>query len=235
MEPAVGSFEYLNQQWTGPAGVSATHENLRQPGEFPPKGFPDYVAVQLPRYEVYPGGAPLPYLYIGFIVFSGVYAVWSAAKDHYWLPRVPKSVVWLFDVALAAALVSLLADTIVTVSQTYEHYGTIHGIEGNGFVRQWAAWSSENLSINFAWALALQDILEGTVIILNWYYGRKERNLSALFLILVSVYEHGYTGWSSWKKSIAETLRMIPGVLKQLGGVSRKYQGGGPQVVIGVV
>ncbi len=189
----------------------------------------------MPRYEAYPGGAPFPYITIGLLVFSGVYTVYSGAKDHYWLPRVPKWAVWIFDVALAAAMTALVADTIVTVNGTYEHYGTIYGLEGNGFVRQWAAWSSENLGINFAWALALQDILEGTVIILTWYYGRKERNLSALALVLLSVYEHGYTGWTSWNKSITETLRMIPGVLKQLGGVSHKYQGGGPQVVIGVV
>lgn len=233
MEPVLGSFAYLNHQMEAP-GLDVTYGNMRQPEVFPVSGFPDYTTVQLPRYESYPGGAPLPYFYIGFIVFSGIFTVWTAAKDHYWLPRVPKSVVWLFDVAGAAALLALLADTVVTAHGTYEHYGTIYGLEGNGFVRQWAAWSSENLGINFAWALALQDLLEATVILLTWYYGRKERNLSSLGLVLFSVYEHG-SGWASWKASIAETLNMIPGVLKQLGGAGHKYQGGGPQVVIGVV
>lgn len=235
MEPAVGSFEYLNRE-TVDKGFSAGWHHLREPEAFAPRGFPVYTAVQLPRYEGYPGGAPFPYLAIGLLVFSGAWTVYSGAKDHFYLPRVPKGALLLFDVGLLAAFVSVVADTLVTTDGTYRHYGSVRGLEGNGTVRQWAAWARDTLGINFAWAMLLQDVLEGFVIFVTWYYGRKERNLIQLLsLWFVGFYQHGYLGWASWDKSVSETFAMIPGVLGQLGGASRKYQGGGPQTVIGVV
>ena len=236
MEPAVGSFAYLNAQWGdkgNPQQKVMTH--MRNAGDMTTFGDPVVKSVQTIQYRDYPDGAPFPWMWFGFLVANIAWNVYSQGKDHWGTSPMPKSYLWIFDVSLALSLFFMVLDTIVTVNGTFVNYGTTEGLEANGYLRQWAAWLRENVGLNFAWAMVLTDVIEGTIVLTSWYYARKERNLTGLFALWSLCYAHSVMGWNTWGKSVGETLAMIPGVLKQLGGTSHKYQGGGPQYVIGVV
>ena len=235
-QPKVGSFDELNAQW-GDRGnpKPQTLPAMREASAMTGFGNPTVTYRQTARYTSYPGGAPFPLMWFGFLVANVAWNVYSQGKDHWGTSPVSKSYLWIFDALLAFAMFFMVLDSIVTINGTYVNYGTAKGIEANGHLRQWAAWLRENVGLNFAWAMVLTDVVETCILLSSWYYARKERKVTGMLALFSLGGAHCFLGWWTWSKSIVETLQMIPGVLKQLGGASYKYQGGGPQTVIGVV
>ena len=231
------SFAELDAEWTrmagGKASKSVTLTGVRD--NWPVMGNPTVKAAQTIRYEKYPGGAPFPAWWFAILIGTMAWGIYDGGKGHWGTSPISKSWLWIFDAFLVLAVLGMGLDTLVTVNGTYINYGTVKGLEHNGHLRQWAGFVKENLGINFAWAMVLTDVLEGMILLISWYYGRKERNLVSLVSMFALGGAHWFSGFATWDKGIWETLQGLPLFLKQLGGTSREFQGGGPQTVVGVV
>ena len=234
-QSGAGSFAALNMAWDTSSG-SGSRRTLTLPAmrKFPVMGSPEIVVAQTIRYRQYPGNdPPFPLWFFGTLLGYMAWGIYDGAKAHWGTSPISKSWLWLFDVVLLFALLGMGLDTLVTVNGTYLNYGTIEGLEMNGNLRQWAAWVKVNLGVNFAWAMVLTDVLEGMILLISWYYGRKERNMLSLLSMFALGGAHWFAGFASWEKGIWEVLQGLPLFFRQLAGDSKEFQGGGPQVIVG--
>ena len=236
--PVRGSFEYVNADW-GDVGdpQPQTLQAMRDPAATNAYGTVHLTHAQVPRYEAYPGGAPFPMWWFGLLMGTIAWTIYDGAKTHWGVSKLPSGYLWVMDVLLAVAVVGMLLDTIVTAHGTYVGHGRSFGTEANGYLRQWGAWLSENVGLNFAQSLLLTDVIEGAILLSAWYYSRKERNAWGLISLFTLGGAHLFMGWFSWNKTFMETMAMVPQVLQQLTGQVPRlaHQGAGPQYVIGVV
>ena len=233
-----GSFEYINAEYGGVGDPQPqTLEAMRDPAATNAYGTTKILRAQVPRYEAYPGGAPFPVWWFGAMVATIAYTIWDGGKTHWGVSKLPKGSLWILDAFLVAAVAGMILDTIVTAYGTYVGHGTKAGTEANGYIRQWGAWLSENVGTNFAQSLFLTDVIEGIILLTTWYYSRKERNAWGLLTLLSLGGGHIFMGWWTWKKTLKETMAMVPQVVGQLTGQVPRldHQGAGPQWVIGVV
>ena len=236
MTAPAGTFDQLNAAWDSALGKKSKDVTLHALRDIPVMGQPKIQLAQTIRYEKYPGGAPFPTWWIFTLVATIMWNLFDQGKGRWGTSPVSKS--WnnlLFNVFLAYALLGMGMDTLITVVGTYEGYGTIAGLEHNGNLRQWGAFMKETFGINFAWAMVLTDIIEGIILFINWYYGRRNRNLVSLISLFVMGSGHWFMGWWTWPTTLTHTLSGLPNFFSQLGGLTREFQGGGPQFVTGVV
>ena len=231
-----GDFDDLNAKWDA-KGFTKKSLTLAALREFPTMGNPVVLGAQTIRYEKYPADAPFPLTWFAFLAGTALWGLYDGAASHWGTSKLSTSSLWIFDVAFVMAMLGMLADTVVTAAGTYTGYLTVEGLELNGHLRQWGAWLSENLGVNFAWALLLTDFIEGAMLLGHWYYGKKQRNVVSLVSMAFLGGAHWYFGWASWHHGVKGTLAALPLVLQQLAGAVPRleFQGGGPQYVVGVI
>ena len=221
------------------ARASYTFDELRP--DFHVGGTPVIDAAELPHYADYPARYTwsdlVPWTHFALLAFAAGYGAYDGAKSHWGTRFLLRRSKWwsnlAFDVLFAVAVAGMFFDTVTSVNRTYTEYMTLDGIEGDATLRQWAA-ALERLGVPYAPAIALTDVLEGAVLCVTWYYGRRERNAVSLAFLAYYTWFH----WDSWAYSSSGLLKDIAGLplfFRQLTGQlpPHDFQGGGPQTVIG--
>ena len=225
----------LTSRWGAPWYPALTINNLRRDIDI--GGFPHVDAASIPHYEKYPADlgweAIFPWTWVGWLLFTIVYNCFDAGRGHWGTKGLLRG--WwtnfAFDALAVVALAAMCLNTIATANATFVHYGELDGLERDANVRQFAA-VFDRTGVNFAWSLVLTDVLEAGVILTTWYYGRRHKNLIYLLYLVWLVYAHTADLLTSFDNL---WLYLDVGLFfRQLGGLRQEFQGGGPQVVVGI-
>ena len=221
----MATFEQLNQFIQ--AAPRTQHNVETADGIFDPTGasWGHVEGFGVPLMEDYPQADVFPYMHmLSILVFPAMVMYTEGKATKSWMGTGSKY--WM-DFALLFYCVGMVLDSLVTVNGTYVGHNR-GGLEGNANIRQFAE-HFERKGWTFAQGFVLHELIILVSFGIVWYYARAQRNMFwAYFTFIIGAAR--FIGWHSWPKT--EGLLDFGLFWRQLTGLARKYQGGGPQKAV---
>jgi hypothetical protein len=179
----------------------------------------------VPAYKEYEAAEIFPYKSFILMLLPGIIVLYTEAKFFTGWGTCPR---YFVDIALAIWLIGQVLDMIVTINGTYVGHQR-GGFEGNPTIRQFVE-HFERLGWTFAQGMLLLEGFELLGMLITWYYARRQRNMFWCLMIAMFGLTRFFLGFRSWPQD--EGLLDLQLFWRQLTGLTRKYQGGGPQMVV---
>ena len=188
-------------------------------------------ALQFPQYKAYPQDTMklIPWFHLAWFVGGMFLTLYDKGKTRWGLARVQSK--WIYDAALAMAIVGSFLDYVVTVNGTYLFYQKYTGLENNANIRRLVE-VMERWGLNFAQGmLVLELFVVLPTYVSEYYYGRKEGNMIFLLWLVLLGGSRLFLGFGSWIKAHGLNAGLLDFKLlfdQLIGRKSREFQGGGP-------